>query len=154
MEQLWEAAEFVRKLQTRMRFGKLSRASIRLLRLELRGDLAECEWMARPPDPWDAGLLPGIGERNASLQALEDSIAVRNLLFSAIPGVSTAVFRVYRQADDEDAELIITGTLNRQEKVADHIPSLAMRAKLCGFRFWLDDGVLGALQGEGCAMSP
>jgi hypothetical protein len=154
MEQLWQAAEFVRKLQTRMRFGKLSRASIRLLRLELRGDLAECEWMARPPDPWDAGLLPGIGERNASLQALEDSIAVRNLLFSAIPGVSTAVFRVYRQADDEDAELIITGTLNRQEKVADHLPSLAMRAKLCGFRFWLDDGVLGALQGEECAISP
>jgi hypothetical protein len=154
MEQLWEAAEFVRKLQTRMRFGKLSRASIKLLRLELRGDLAECEWMARPPDPWDAGLLPSIGERNASLQALEDSIAVRNLLFSAIPGVSTAVFRVYRQADDGGAELIITGTMNRQEEVAHHIPSLAMRAQLCGFRFWLDDGVLGALQAEGCAMSP
>ena len=154
MEQLWEAAEFVRKLHTRMRFGKLSRASLRLLRLELRGDLAECEWMARLPDPWDADLLPSIGERNASLQALEDSIAVRNLLFSALPDVSTAVFRVYRQADDGDAELIITGTMNRHEEVADHIPSLAMRAKLCGFRFWLDDGVLGALQAEGCAVRP
>jgi hypothetical protein len=154
MEQLWEAAEFVRKLQTRMRFGKLSRAPLRLLRLEVRGDRAECEWMARPPDPWDADLVPSIGERNASLQALEDSLAVRNLLFSAIPGVSTAVFRVYRQADDGDAELIITGTMDRREQVADHIPSLAMREKLCGFRFWLDDGVLGTLQPEGCAMSP
>jgi hypothetical protein len=154
MEQLWEAAEFVRKLQARMRFGKLSRASLRLLRMELRGDLAECEWTARLPDPWDADLPPSIGERKTSLQALEDSIAVRNLLFSALPGVSTAVFRVYRQADDEDAELIITGTMNRREEVADHIPSLAMRAKLCGFRFWLDDGGLGALQAEGCAVRP
>jgi hypothetical protein len=146
MEQLWEAAEFVRKLQTRMRFGQLSRARLRLLRLELCGDLAECEWMARPPDPWDAGLLPSIGERDASRQALQDSLAVRSLLFSAIPGVSTAVFRVYRQAGDGEAALIITGTMNRHEEVADHIPSLAMRAKLCGFRFWLDDGVLGTLQ--------
>jgi hypothetical protein len=146
MEQLWEAAEFVRKLQTRMRFGQLSRARLRLLRLELCGDLAECEWMARPPDPWDAGLLASIGERNASRQALQDSLAVRSLLFSAIPGVSTAVFRVYRQAGDGEAALIITGTMNRHEEVADHIPSLAMRAKLCGFRFWLDDGVLGTLQ--------
>src|ERR1700716_456367 len=82
MKQLWEIADFVRNLHRRLRFGELSRAPLKLLRLELRGDEAECEWVARPADPWDSFLPPSVGERHASLQALEDSLAVRNLLFS------------------------------------------------------------------------
>jgi hypothetical protein len=146
MKQLWDAADFVRNLHRRLRFGELTRAPLKLLRLELRGDQAECEWIARPADPWDADLPPSVGERNASLQALEDSLAVRNLLFSAMPAVSSAVFRVYRQVEPEHAELIITGTVTRDEQAADNVCSLAMRAKLCGLRFWLEDGVLGGLQ--------
>ncbi len=151
MKPLWEAADFVRNLHRRLRFGELSRAPLKLLRLELRGDEAECEWMARPPDPWDADLPPSVGERNASVQALEDSLAVRNLLFYAMPALSRAVFRVYRQAEGEHAELIITGTVTREDQAAANVCSLAMRAKLCGLKFWLTDGVLGTFHSEGCA---
>ena len=144
--QLWEASDFLRKLRVQMRFGKLSRAPLKLLRFELRSELAECEWMARPADPWDADLAPGVGKRNASLQALEDSLAVRKMLFATMPGVSSAVFRVYRAVEGAEAELIIVGTVERDEQVAGNIRSLAMRAQLFGFRFWMDNGVLGTLQ--------
>jgi len=146
MRQLWEASDFVRKLREQMRFGELSRAPLKLLRFELRDDVAECEWMARPADPWDADLAPSVGKRNASSQALEDSLAVRKMLFGAIPDISSAVFRVYRAVEGAGAELIIVGTVERHEQVAGNIRSLAMRAQLFGFRFWMDDGVLGTLQ--------
>lgn len=148
MKELREIADLVRSLHRRMRFGELSRAPIKILRFEWRGDEAECEWMARPADPWDADLPPSVAERNASLQALEDSLAVRNLLFAAMPAVSSAVIRVYRQGEGERAELIITGTVTREDQAAANVCSLAMRAKLCGLRFWLADGVLGTFQAE------
>jgi hypothetical protein len=146
MRQLWKASDFLRQLRVRMRFGKLSRAPLTLLRFELRGDVAECEWMARPADAWDADLAARLGERNASSQALEDSLAVRELLFAAMPAVSGAVFRVYRAVKGAEAELIIVGTVERDEQVAGNIRSLAMRAQLFGFRFWMDNGILGPLQ--------
>lgn len=148
MKQLWEAADFVRNLQRRLRFGELSRAPLKLLRLELRAEEAECEWMARPADPWDADLPPGVGERHASSQALEDCLAVRRLLFSAMPSVSRAVFRVYRGIPTNHVELIITGTVTREDQAAINVCSLAMRAQLCGLRFCLADGVLGRFQSE------
>jgi hypothetical protein len=151
MKQIWEAADFVRNVHRQLRFGELSRSPLKLLRLELRAAIAECEWVARPADPWDSYLPPGVGERNASLQALEDSLAVRNLLFSSMPGVASAVFRVYRQVEPEHSELIITGTVTREDQAAANVCSLAMRAKLCGLRFWLADGVLGRFQPEKCA---
>ena len=151
MKQLWEAADFVRNLHRRLRFGEFSREPLKLLRLELRRDEAECEWIARPADPWDADLPPSMGERNASLQALEDSLAVRSLLFAAVPSVSSAVFRVYRQVEPEHAELIITGTVTRDDQAAANVCSLAMRAQLCGLRFWLADGVLGRFHSEECS---
>ena len=148
MKQLWEAADFVRNLRRRLRFGELSRAPLKLLRLELRGEEAECEWLARPADPWDSDLPPGVGERHASLQALEDCLAVRRLLFSAMPSISKAVFRVYRGAQTDRVELIVTGTVTREDQAAANVCSLAMRAQLCGLRFWLADGVLGRFQSE------
>lgn len=148
MKQLWEAADFVRNLRRRLRFGELSRAPLKLLRLELRGEEAECEWLARPADPWDSDLPPGIGERHASLQALEDCLAVRRLLFSAMPSISKAVFRVYRGAQTDRVELIVTGTVTREDQAAANVCSLAMRAQLCGLRFWLADGVLDRFQSE------
>jgi hypothetical protein len=158
MKALWEASEFVHKLRGQLRFGRLSRAPLKLLRFEVRGEAAECEWMARPADAWDADLPLGFGERNASAQALEDSLAVREMLFAAMPGVSSAVFRVYRAVETAqagaEADLIIVGTVERDEQVAGNIRSLAMRAKLFGFRFWMDNGVLGTLQSSECATSP
>jgi hypothetical protein len=157
MKQLWDATEFLRKLRRQMRFGQLSRAPLRLLRFEVRGAVAECEWMARPADPWDADLPFTTGERHASSQALEDSLALREMLFAAIPDVSSAVFRVYRaveNAEGSEPELIIVGTVERDEEVAGHIRSLAMRARLFGFRFWMDNGILGTLQPSECALGP
>jgi hypothetical protein len=154
MRVLWEVADFVRKLRRQMRFGELSRAPLELLRLELRGQRAECEWMARPADRWDEMLPPGLSERNASAQALEDAVAVRELLFSALPELESAAIRVFRNSEDEeDPELIIAGTVCREDEVAPTIRSLAMKAKLLGFQFSMDDGVLGALQSEEHAMS-
>lgn len=162
MKALWEASEFIHKLRGRLRFGRLSRAPLKLLRFEVRGEVAECEWMARPADAWDADFPRSFGQRNASAQALEDSLAVREMLFAAMPGVSSAVFRVFRAVEGAEAkaetgaevELIIVGTVERDEQVAGNIRSLAMRAQLFGFRFWMDNGVLGTLQSSECATSP
>ena len=104
--------------------------------------------MARPPDSWDSDLPSRVGERHASLQALEDSLAVRSLLFAALPSVSKAVFRVYRQVEAHHADLIITGTVTREDQPGPNVCSPAMRAQLCGLRFWLTDGVLGRFQTE------
>jgi hypothetical protein len=148
MQQLWDAADFVRKLRTRLRFGNLSRADLKLLRFQLAGDAAECDWIARAADPWDRDLENVLARRNASIQALEDSLAVRELLFHAVPSVSEARLEVYRQIERADTELIIEGVVNRNEPPDRNIRSLAMRATLCGLHFWLDDGVLLAMQPE------
>jgi hypothetical protein len=153
IRQICEMGDFVRRMRVQMRFGTLSRAPLRLLRLELREEVVECDWLARDPDRWDADLPAAVGERNASLQALEDAVAVRSLLFSTMPALSSGMFRVYRQSRGETPTLIMTGVAHREERVPTGVRSLAMRAKLAGFRFWLADGVLKALQLEEQHMS-
>jgi hypothetical protein len=148
MNPLWDAANFVRVLRTRMRFGELSRAPLHLLRLQLQGETAECDWMARAPDPWDADLLTGVGERNASSQALLDSMAVREQLFETLTDIRHADFRVFRQWARESPELIITGRVTREDPAVLRVTSPVMRAKLLGFHFSLIDGVLVPLQVE------
>ena len=149
MSRLWEFGSFVRKFRMKIRYGDLSRAQLRLLRLQLRGDAAECDWLARPPDLWDSQLPASVGERNASQQALKDAIDVRDLLFSTLPDLNTAAFRVYRRSAGDEQELIIAGSVTREERVPFTVRSLAMRAKLLGFRFWMDDGILETLQADG-----
>jgi hypothetical protein len=148
MEPLWEFLDFVRKVRFRARFGKRSRAPLRMLRLELSGETAECDLMARQPDPWDADLPPALRERNVSLQALEDALTVRDLLFGAVHGLREALLRVYRTSSDGEDELIIEGTVTRDDPPTREIRSLAMRAKLCGLRFSLEDGILGTMHQE------
>jgi hypothetical protein len=120
---------------------------LRLLRFDWRGDHVDCDWVARPPDEWDQKLASHVGERNASVQALEDALAMRDLLFFALKDVSTATFHVYRETEDR-TELIIAGTVARPQPTRWAIGSLAMRAKLCGFHFNLDNGSLVAFQME------
>jgi hypothetical protein len=151
--QIYGIGYFIRTLGIQLRFGQLSRAPLKMLRLELRGDAAECDWVARPADPWDADLPRPVGGRHASEQALEDAIAVRDLIFGALPGVNSGALRVYRESADTGPQLIIAGTVAREQSAARSVRSLAMRAKLCGLRFWLEDGILEASRSEECPMS-
>jgi hypothetical protein len=146
MQQLWEVADFVRAMRRQMRFGELSRAPLHLLRVELREDAAECDWILRPPDIWDDSLRRPTRDRNESLQALTDSISVRNLLFNALPKIDCAVLRAFRQPAREPPEMVILGTVSREMPAVHRVSSLVMRAKLYGFCFCLEDGLLRPLQ--------
>src|SRR5581483_195388 len=77
VKQLWEMADFVRRLSRQLLFGKFSRAPLKLMRFEWRGEMAECEWMIRPPDPWDSDLPDEAARRNQTLQALCDALVIR-----------------------------------------------------------------------------
>jgi hypothetical protein len=153
MRLLWNFADFGRPVRRQMRFGNLSRAPIRILRLEWQADFVECDWLARNADQWDADLPRQMSDENVSLQALEDAVALRELLFAELPEVQKANLRAFRHAAGGRLELIITGTVNRDEKIPRRIVSPAMRAKLLGFQFWFADGSLAALESEECAMS-
>lgn len=148
MKWIWIASEFARKVRLQMRYGELSRAPLTFLRLELREDYAECEWLARPNDPWDWDLSEEIREQNRTLQALQDALAVREFLFSSIPQIRVASLKVYRPTEWQARELIITGSVNREDLPPSRIASLVMRAKLCGLHFELTDGVLGRLDSK------
>jgi hypothetical protein len=153
VKRLLEAARFVHGLRTRLRFGDLSRSSLRLLRFSLEGEMAECDWLARSPDPWDETLSSDVREGNASNQALMDAIAIRAMLFSLLPQIRGAELRAFRQAAREPPELIIAGTVHRDQRAPSTVRSLAMRARLFGFRFWLDEGVLENLEPEQYAVN-
>lgn len=138
-------SRFVRELTMQLRFGRLSRSPLRLTRLLIKEDGAECDWTARNQDPWDADLSRDIGKRHASLQALKDAIDIRALLFASLPELRKARFRVYRECCNRSRELIIVGNVRRDENAHRSVHSLAMRAKLVGLRFDLDDGCLRRL---------
>jgi hypothetical protein len=148
MRELWEAGEFVRRLRHRMRFGGLSRAPLRLLRLELRGDAADFEWLARPIDVWASTMPRHIRDRDASLQAIQDAVALREMFFATLTAVGTAEFKTFRQEAREPPRLIIVGTVTREVPAVPRVTSPVMKAKLCGFHFQMDDGVLEPLDVE------
>ncbi len=139
MNVFWETSEFMRKVRVRMRFGELSRAPIKVLRLELRQDSAECDWLVRPADEWDVDLPPRVRETNHSLQALRDAVQMREMLFATFRDLPSATFRVFRLCPQREPELIMTGTAQREDEIPPRIPSVVMRAKLSGFRFSLSD---------------
>ena len=153
MKEWLQIGEFVRRVRTHIQFGDLSRAPLGLLRMEWNGQTAECECVARQPDRWDGGLPGHVGQRHASIQALRDAIAVRGLLFRIFPGLFSAEIRIYRRAAGDRLELIVAGHVSRDQRAPAAVRSLAMRAKLLGFHFWLDEGVLEELQLEEVAVN-
>jgi hypothetical protein len=144
-QQICGVSHFLRDLRTNLRFGHLSRSPLRLIHFELWHNAALCDWIARDQDPWDADLAREIGRRHAALQALKDAIDIRSLLFAALPDLATARLRVYRKSSNLTRELIITGNVRRHESAFRGVHSMAMRAKLVGFRFCLENGVLSRL---------
>ena len=146
MRPLWEVADFVRAIRRQMRFGEFSRARLRVLRMELYDHTAECDWIARLPDPWDDNLPSSVRNQNESLQALADAITMRNILFDAMPDVESAVLRAFRQPAREPPKLIVLGTVSREAPAVHRVSSLVMRAKLYGFCFCYEDGFLRPLQ--------
>jgi len=151
--QLSQIGYFIRAQRIQMRFGELSRAPLRLLRLELPGNSAECDLMCRRADEWDRDIPGRVSDLNVSTQALQDAIAVRDLLFFALPGVDTASLRVFRESPSGEHQLVIAGTVAREQQTSRYVASVAMRAKLLGLQFWLEDGVLEVLRSEEYAMS-
>jgi hypothetical protein len=141
-KRLWEVGLFARSLRVQMRYGDLTRAPLRMIRFQLKESVAECDWIARVPDPWDAGLRPEIGQRHASLQALKDAVDVRSLLFEMLPDVDAAYLRIYQGTPLRARELIISGHVHRIAPSFRSVRSIAMRAKLLGFRFTLENDLL------------
>lgn len=153
LRHLCELGDFARRVRVQARYGELSRARLSLLRVEWCREYAECDWLARPADPWDADLPAIVGKRNAATQALHDAIKIRGLLFRVLPDLQSAELRAYRYSPEQSLELIVSGTVSRQVRAPASVRSLAMRAKLFGFSFWLDEGVLESLQPEECAVN-
>jgi hypothetical protein len=147
-QQLCDASQFLRGLRVQMRFGELTRAPLQMLRFQVVGDAVECDWLARSADPWDRDLSHGIGHRHASIQALKDAIDVRALLFYSLPEVESARLRIFRDSSRQSREIIITGYVERKDSSFRSVRSLAMRAKLLGFRFSLDDDILDGVPTE------
>jgi hypothetical protein len=143
LDRLHGVGQFLSSFQRRLRFGRASRLPLQLLRLELQGDTLECDWSARPSDTWDADLPRHVSARNAAFQALEDALAVRQLVFSTFPDIRRAVLRAYR-GSIHPAGLIIEGKVLPGETPAK-VLSPTMRAKLNGFRFCIENGVLWPL---------
>jgi hypothetical protein len=131
---------FLDALQSRLRHGQASRVPLRLLRLEHKENDLECDWIARPPDVWDADLPAHVSSRNESWQALDDALTIRQLIFSALPDVRSGILRAYRGRVRPNG-LIIEGKVMPGEEPA-RVVSLTMRAKLNGFRFCIENGVL------------
>jgi hypothetical protein len=141
MDTLCAAGEFVRALRVKLRFGELTRSPLRLLRLQVTESDLECDLLARHADHWDAGLSCKVRQKNEARQALQDAIEVRALLFKTLPGLDRGELRIYRETQS-GRELIATGRVERKDRVTRNVRSLAMRAKLLGFRFAFEDDVL------------
>ncbi len=147
-DQFCNLSHFLCRLRTQLRYGELTRASLKLLRLQISGDSLECDWMAREADPWDVDLPRKVRRQHASLQTLHDAIDVRSLIFRTFAGIDTASLRIYRETEENGHELIVTGYVHRNDHSSRWVHSLAMRAKNLGFRFQLQDENLCSLPAD------
>lgn len=145
MRDLTNAANCLRSIVGRMRFGELSREPLRLLRLEWKRDSVECDWQMRPPDKWDSDLPAYLAEKHQTLQALRDAMGLRNIIFASFPAVDCAELRMFREEAGGQPELMMTGTMRRCDEALPRVESVAMQAMLCGFHFCLVEGVLKSM---------
>ena len=145
MRALTEIAKFLRRTQRHLRSGELSREPLQLLRVEWKGDLLECDWLMRPADPWDKYLPSELAMENRTLQALRDALMLRAIIFRSFPAVGIAQLRMFRAGKNHQLELVMTGSVNRWDEELHRVPSVMMRARMCGFRFTMADGGMGRM---------
>lgn len=145
MKELFHAAEFLGRVRKKLRFGMHSRERLQLLRIEWKCDSVECDWLMRSPDPWDTDLPGKAAKENRTRQALADALSLREAIFKAFPAVSLAKLRMFRADADNRLELVMIGNVSRNNEVLLRVASMVMRAKLCGFRFRLEEGALESL---------
>lgn len=151
MKNLLDAADFLRRARRKMRYGEFSREPLELLRLEWKGNALECDWLIRPPDRWDVNLPTRVIEENQTLQALRDALRLRNIVFESFPRVDNAELRMFRVGADDLPELVMSGSVVRTNEVFERVASIAMRARMCGFRFTQSDGSLQRMTPLGCS---
>jgi hypothetical protein len=149
LKELKYLTDFLATARKKLRFAELSRETLHVMRVEWKGDLVECDWLMRSSEPWDDGLPAGLAETNQTLQALRDALAVRSLVFEAFSAVSRAELRMFRIGAGHQLELMLSGSAARTEEEPRRVASIAMRARLCGFRFILSEGVLQAMESSG-----
>lgn len=140
--QLARASRFLHDVRFQLRYGELSRASLKMLRFQIVAEIVECDWMARMPDPWDVDLPRAIQQRHSLLQTLKDALSIRTLLFDAFPDMEIANVRVFRESVDYKPEMIMTGCLHRGDHSARGEHSIVMRTKILGYRFRLEGDTL------------
>jgi hypothetical protein len=140
MRELFDTAEFIGWARRKMRSGAYSREPLLLLRVEWKGDSVECDWLMRRADPWDQDLPIHLARENQTLQALRDALNLREIVFRSFPAVANADLRMFRASEDHELELVMRGSTSRSNEVLHRVASVAMRARLCGFRFTLAEG--------------
>lgn len=145
MRVLTEISNFLRRTRRQMRSGELSREPLQLLRVEWKGDRVECDWLMRPVDPWDKFLPPHLATENQTLQALRDALKLRKVILRSFPAVGLAQLRMFRSDEDHRLELVMSGSVNRWDEEFHRVPSVMMRAKMCGFRFNVAEGAFRRL---------
>jgi hypothetical protein len=142
MKPILDTIEFFHMMRNQMRFGEFSRLPIRLHRFQVEAESAECDWFMRTADPWDVHLPGWLQQQHQTEQALQDALRIRELIFRGFPQVQTASLRMYREAEDAAAELMMIGDVEREACGMRSVVSLVMRAQLYGFRFSMTGGVL------------
>jgi len=147
LKRLLELGDFLRRIYLQRRFAELS--PLQLLHVEITGSLAACDWLMRSKCRWDEHEHLAERTRNASLEAIRDALAVRDLFFAALPEVNFVTLQVYRRNKEDALELVITGTVQKREGVNRLIRSVVMQAKLCGLKFLFGDRGLEALPTDG-----
>lgn len=146
MNELFDITEFLGRTRRKLRFGEFSRAPFKLLRLEWKESEVDCDSLMRAPDAWDAFVSKSVSDQHVSIQALKDALLLRELVFRSFSGTECANLRMFRSTPGGCLELMMTGTVKRSDEILPRVPSIAMRARLCGFRFTLVQGVLKSLQ--------
>lgn len=147
-ERFCDVSQFLFRLRVQMQYGQLSRAPLKLLRLEILPDMCVCDCMARAGDRWDDDLPDRMARRHVTLQALRDAIDLRALLYRAMPDAMSAHIRIFRDGDFGRRELIMVGNTHRNDQSAREVHSLTMRAKVLGFRFRVEDDSLRTISDD------